>query len=152
MGAKGLSWLEEMNRPVLSLQSIQSTVRSQADRKRIAQLERRVSALERKLGGWARNGMPAQVRRVIDTVSDICGTPAEDMLSRKRTWQVTWPRQIACWILVKKLGMANLEVSRQFRFSVAAIQHNVRAVRDAMETRPETAAEVQHILQTLEIA
>lgn len=150
MNAK-LGWLEGMNKLVLSLQSIQSTVRSQADRKRIAQLERRVAELERKLGGWARNGMPAQVRRVIETVSDICGTPAGDLLSRKRTYAVTWPRQIACWILVKKIGMAGLEVSRQFRFTVSAVQHNVRSASNAIETRPEAAAEVQHILQTLEI-
>jgi chromosomal replication initiation ATPase DnaA len=151
MGAKGLSWLEEMNRPVVALASIQSTVRGLADRKRMAMLERRVAELERKLGCWRRNGMPAQARRVIETVSDICGTPANDVLSRKRTWQVTWPRQIACWILVKKIHMANMEVSRQFGLTVSAVQHNVRAASNAIETRPEAAAEVQHILQTLEI-
>jgi chromosomal replication initiation ATPase DnaA len=147
MGAEQPSWLEEMNRPVLALASIQSTVRGMLDRKRLSELETRVASIERRLDVGAECvAEEAPLPRLVSLVARFYHVDPARLVGRERERRFVWPRHV-CWYLARTaLGLTLSEIAEHFGLrSHGAVLSGVRGVKDGMSVAPTLQREVAEL-------
>lgn len=142
------SWLEEMNRPALSVASIQSTVRGMLDRKRLSELEARVTSIERRLAGGGPEcvATEAPLPKLVALVARFYHKTPAELLAHGRAVRFTWPRHVCWWLARKSLGVTLSEIVEHFGLRChASVLHGVRRVDNGMAVSPQLKREVAEL-------
>lgn len=152
MGANGLSWLEEMNRPAVALASIQSTVRSQAVRKQLSDLESRVRVIERRLGpGPECVAEEPPLPRLVTMVANYYCLPPERLTGREREQRFTWPRHVSWYLARRYLGLTLSEIVEHFGLRChAGVLHGLKHVEQVISVVPKLKLEVSALEKLVE--
>jgi chromosomal replication initiator protein len=99
------------------------------------------------MGGVGNTLTPAGVRA---RVAQAWGTSAEALQSKKRTKDLTIPRQVAMYLIKEQFDLALVEIGRLFGGrDHSTVIHSVAKVEEEMETNPDFRRRVDELRATL---
>jgi chromosomal replication initiator protein len=73
----------------------------------------------------------------------------EDVLSKDRSARIVWPRQMAMYVLHKRLNWPMPLIGTSFEKHHTSVIHSCKIVEGRMETEPDKKEEVNEIMRLL---
>lgn len=87
--------------------------------------------------------------KVLEIVADYYNTTIAEVTARRRFRGNIEARQIAMYIMVKDMKCMKVEVGRFFGFDHTTVIHNVRRIKDIMDTESDTFEDYVRISETV---
>lgn len=115
----------------------------------VTRLEQRVMALEGKLVRPEVNPLLSQ-DLLISLVCSAYGVELSDIFSRDRRAESVWPRQVAMYLVHRRLNPSLSEVGRMFNRDHGTIAWAIKAVTDTMSVDASSKAVVTRIEEMLD--
>ncbi|ANK79414.1 MAG: hypothetical protein TEF_00375 [Rhizobiales bacterium NRL2] len=90
--------------------------------------------------------------RIAERTAVVCGVDLYCMLSSRKAHDVAEARQIAAYVIWRRLGKSMPEIGRFFDRDHTTILHAVHKIELAIEDRPEVAAVVDALMSDSDLA
>ncbi|MEB3299658.1 MAG: chromosomal replication initiator protein DnaA [Candidatus Sericytochromatia bacterium] len=88
---------------------------------------------------------PVTIERITTLVARTFEVSVEDLVSERRSQDITRPRFIACYLCREMTGLSFQEIGRFFRRDHTSIMHSVKTIKKHLENDSQLAAHVTYL-------
>ncbi len=83
----------------------------------------------------ARRDQPVTRKQIVDAIASEFGVPAEQIMSRSRTYWIATARQTAMWAIRQRIGLSSVAIGDFFNRDHSTVLHALRIVEHDHELR-----------------